>query len=213
MTMTTYQSVIDYLISHYSVSLVDEQGKPVKMPIALNITRDELGKIFNQLTYRVGAEIGVERAVYSEILCKANPDMRLYGVDPLQPYQGYREHVSKEKMDGFFEEVQRRMSPYKYNFIRKYSLDAVLDFEDDDLDFVYIDGNHDFQNTTNDIVEWSKKVRSGGIVAGHDYIRNKKKDYKCHVKDVVQAWTYANGIRPWFITALDKSPSWFYVKE
>lgn len=177
-----------------------------------NFTRDDLAKLFAELGFKVGVEIGVERANYSEVLCKANPSMLLYGVDPLIPYHGYREHVSKEKMDGFYEEVVSKMSEHNFKHVRKFSLDAVKDFKDGSLDFVYIDGNHDFQNTTNDIVEWSKKVRKGGIIAGHDYNRNKKKDYRCHVKDVVQGYTYALDIKPYFITS-DKSPSWFWVNQ
>ena len=92
-------------------------------------------------------------------------------------------------------------------------MDAVKDFEDGSLDFVYIDGNHDFKNVANDIVEWQKKVRVGGIVAGHDYRRHKPHlTYQCHVVDVVNAYTYAFGINPWFVLQGDKSPSWFWVQ-
>lgn len=179
--------------------------------IVVDINRNELAELFNRLGYKIGAEIGVERALYSEVLFKAIPNLKLNLIDPLQAYRGYREHVSQEKLDGFFKECLDRIGNYNYTFHRRFSMDAVGEFENNSLDFVYIDGNHDFKNTTNDIAEWSKKVRKGGIVAGHDFSRNKKKDYKCHVKDVVQAWTYANGIEPWFITN-DKSPSWFYIK-
>lgn len=183
------------------------------LPVKTTYTRNNLAGLFSELGFRVGAEIGVERGLYSEVLCRTNPELKLYGIDPLEVYKGYREHVSQEKMDGFYEEVLERMKPFDFELIRKYSLDAVDLFKDGELDFVYIDGNHDFINTTNDIYHWSKKVRKGGIVAGHDYTRNKKKDYKCHVKDVVQAWTYAHDINPWFITAGDKSPSWFWLVE
>jgi predicted O-methyltransferase YrrM len=183
------------------------------MPIHMNMGRNDLASLFYELGYTKGVEIGVERGLYSEVLCRSNPNLKLYGVDPLEVYRGYREHVSQDKMDGFYEEVVERMKPYDYELIRKYSLDAVGMFEDGELDFVYIDGNHDFVNTTNDIHAWSRKVKKGGIVSGHDYTRNKKKDYKCHVKDVVQAWTYAHGIHPWFITDGDKSPSWFWIVE
>lgn len=178
----------------------------------LPISRDDLAVLFKELGFRVGAEIGVERAVYSETLCKANPALNLHGIDPLVPYKGYREHVSKDKMDEFYDEVMKRMEPYNYNFHRLFSHQAVDFFENELFDFVYIDANHEFQSVTNDIAGWGKKVRKGGIIAGHDFTRNKKKDYKCHVKDVVHAWTYAHGIKPWFITS-DKSPSWFWVKS
>ncbi len=50
-------------------------------------------------------------------------------------------------------------------------MDALADFEDESLDFVYIDGNHAAPWVDDDIREWSKKVRKGGVVSGHDYAR------------------------------------------
>jgi hypothetical protein len=38
------------------------------------------------------------------------------------------------------------------------------------LDFVYIDANHTYQSVKEDINLWYPKVRSGGIVMGHDYL-------------------------------------------
>lgn len=181
-------------------------------PTRVNMTRNDLAVVFAKLGYSEGAEIGVERGIFSEILCKANPDLLLLCVDPLVPYEGYREHVSKEKMDGFFQEVSRRLAPYNHFILRDFSMEALKSVEDETLDFVYIDANHDFLNTTLDIYGWSQKVKTGGIVSGHDFSRNKKKDYKCHVKDVVQAWTYAHDIKEWYVTS-DSSPSWFFIKE
>ena len=101
-------------------------------------------------------------------------------------------------------------------------MDAVKTFEDGSLDFVFIDGNHAFEYVTEDIAEWSKKVRKGGIISGHDYFRSRSGVY-IHVKDVVQGWTYSHGIHPWFIlegkfetnTGLidNKWKSWMWVKK
>lgn len=189
-----------------------EKKKEIREVRLKDFTRDDLAKLFGMLRLEEGAEIGVERGLYSVKLCQANSGLKLHCVDPLKAYKGYREHVSQDKMDGFYVELQERLKGYDCRFHRDFSMNVVGKFPNGILDFVYIDGNHDFQNTTNDIVEWSKKVRSGGIIAGHDYNRNKKKDYMCHVKDVVQAYTYAMDIHPYFITS-DKSPSWFWVKK
>jgi predicted O-methyltransferase YrrM len=48
---------------------------------------------------------------------------------------------------------------------------AVRDVADESLDFVFIDANHEYTAVRDDIREWTKKVRVGGIVSGHDYYK------------------------------------------
>ncbi len=55
----------------------------------------------------------------------------------------------------------------KVFFIKKFSDDAVNDIPKD-MDFIYIDGNHDWEYVKSDIENYFKKVRIGGILAGHD---------------------------------------------
>lgn len=189
---------------------LEEYGLNGSSPIRVNMTRNSLARVLGDMGLLEGAEIGVERGLYSEVLLSI-PNMRLHLVDPLEAYAGYREHVSQGKLDGFYVECVNRLAGKDFVFHRKYSMDVVKEFADESLDFVYIDANHEFQHVTNDITEWEKKVRRGGVVAGHDFNRNKKKDYICHVKDVVHAWTYSHGITEWFVTS-DKSPSWLWQK-
>lgn len=187
-----------------------------KLPIVLHGGRREKGLalIFKELGFKVGAEIGVEQGRYAKVLCRTIPNLRLYGIDSWASYKNYREHVSQERQDGFYEEAKTRLDPYDCELIKGYSMDVVQDFEDESLDFVYIDGNHEFRQVVDDIDEWSKKVRKGGIVAGHDFVRISgiKGEY-IHVKDAVQGWAYAKKIKPWFIIKGDRCPSWFWVKE
>lgn len=53
--------------------------------------------------------------------------------------------------------------------IRKFSGAASQDFKDGSVDFVFIDANHNYDPVRADIAAWLPKVRSGGIIAGHDY--------------------------------------------
>ena len=95
--------------------------------------------------------------------------------------------------------------------IKDFSENASKKFDDGSLDFVYIDAAHDFKNVAIDICVWSPKVRVGGIVYGHDYMRRYHK-YVVQVKDVVQAYMYSHAIKPWF--ALDKKRrSWMFVRQ
>ena len=106
-------------------------------------------------------------------------------------------------------------------------MEAVKDFKDNSIDFVYIDGNHTYDYVTQDITEWSKKVRKGGIVSGHDYgwwyhSQKMLKRTDGRVDLAVKTYTHTNNIHPWFVLGRrkmikgetrDSHRSWFFVKE
>jgi SAM-dependent methyltransferase len=64
-----------------------------------------------------------------------------------------------------------RMSQYD-NFvkIKNFSHEAAGLIEDDSIDFVYLDGDHQYEPVKSEIEAWYPKVRVGGILAGHDYV-------------------------------------------
>ncbi len=170
-----------------------------------------LCKLFAELQFNIGAEIGVETGAFSEYLCKANPNLKLFSIDAWTAYSGWNDYNSQERLDEVYEVAKIKLAPYNCEIIRGFSMDVVKTFKDESLDFVFIDGAHDFQSVTNDICEWSKKVRRGGIISGHDYFRSKGR-YTNDVVDVVNSYTYAKRINPWFIIRGDQRSSWMWVK-
>lgn len=55
------------------------------------------------------------------------------------------------------------------NTILSDSAEAASRYADRNLDFVYIDANHEYMAVGDDIDSWLQKVRKGGILAGHDF--------------------------------------------
>lgn len=55
-------------------------------------------------------------------------------------------------------------------FLNMRSEEAVSLFDDGIFDAVYIDACHDYEFVKQDIELWMPKVKSGGILCGHDYI-------------------------------------------
>ena len=51
------------------------------------------------------------------------------------------------------------------------SIVAAKSFADKSLKFVFIDGEHSYEAVKSDIEAWLPKLRPGGVIAGHDYIR------------------------------------------
>lgn len=61
------------------------------------------------------------------------------------------------------------MGERKFTPIRKLSHEAVLEFEDESCDVVYIDMEHTYEAVCKDIDMWLPKVKVGGYLSGHDY--------------------------------------------
>lgn len=209
-------NTLDWICNTYHLD--PTQRAPLEIP---DTCRDDLGVWFRKLGFTKGVELGTEQGVYAEILTKAHPELNLICVDAWQAYRGYRDHVSQEKLDGFFEATQARLQGTQTRFVRAFSMEAVKQFADHSLDFVYIDANHELPFVMHDIIEWSKKVRRGGIVAGHDYYKSTRFDTKNHVVYAVNAYVQSYRIAPWFLLGRkekldgekrDKARSWLWVQ-
>ena len=208
---------VKYICEKYNINL--DKKSPFRIPVGR--WRD-LPKIFNDLGFKVGAEIGVLKGEWSASLFKQIPGLQMYCIDKWLYYPTYRDFRNQKRLDQYYEETKQRLKGKGATIIKKWSMEAVKDFKDESLDFVFIDGNHTFEYVTNDIAEWSKKVRKGGLIVGHDFFRTLT-GIHVHVKDVVQGWTYSHSIHPWFIlegkfgkdgkTYDNKHSSWMWVKE
>lgn len=53
--------------------------------------------------------------------------------------------------------------------INKKSVEAATQFEDNSIDFVYIDAGHNYEAVKSDIQTWLPKVKHGSYIAGDDY--------------------------------------------
>lgn len=167
-------------------------------------TRADLAKYFTQLGFKVGAEIGVERGAYALVLCETIPGLKYYGIDSWY-VGGMKNHAHI----GQYEQTKKHLAPYDATLIRKFSMEAVKDFENASLDFVYIDANHRFDYVVNDIIEWTRKVKKGGIVAGHDYhIAN-----TCGVIEAVDAYVHAHSLSLNLTTDSTEVISWWFSKR
>lgn len=219
--MNTYQ----YIIEKYKLNI----GKNYILDIP-DMGRDDMAELFEELKFKTGAEIGVDKGEYSEVLCKANPQAMIYGIDPYSRI-AYEPNIvphdagiydTQEGFEDNYWKARKRLDNYlNYVLIRGYSMDAIKQFDDQSLDFVYIDANHDFPNFINDLHQWAKKVRMGGIVSGHDYANYSYRKFN-HVKRALEAYARSYRMIPLFIVGSytrrpgqtrDTFRSWFWVKD
>lgn len=212
-------NTFDYIIRKYNITV----GNQYLIDIPEMIGAVDLAKLFAELKFTRGVEIGTDQGQYAEVLCKTIPALELFCIDPwkAEAYEPGYQPESFEKQEYFdkrYEEAKARVKDFSCKLIRKTSMEALDSFPDNSLDFVYIDGNHDFLNVTQDMHFWYKKLRKGGILSGHDYVRYPSRKFN-HVQKVVNAYTTAYHLLPVFlVTPTDKGMkrdrfrSWFLVK-
>lgn len=136
--------------------------------------RDDLGSFltYHGLTGK-GVEVGTFKGEFAKtILSKWNGV--LYMVDP------WREELGSEYTNGDYPEFKNKLyfqtieNTKEYQdrsfMLRGFSNQLIDLFEDESLDFVYIDANHAYDFVIEDIELWFPKVKKGGVVSGHDYI-------------------------------------------
>lgn len=196
-------NTLDFIASQYQLDL----NQP--SPISVFRSREwSLPRLIKALGFTVGAEVGVDEGIYSETLLKINPQFRLYLIDSWSRDDGYSE-LQGIDLEQRYNAAKARLKLYrKAMFVREFSMNAVKRFADESLDFVYIDAAHDYEHVSEDIREWSKKVKKGGIIAGYGY-----KDVPGFgVIKAVDEWVKQNDIKPLFILRKAIYPTWMYIK-
>lgn len=118
----------------------------------------------------IGVEIGSFRGASSEVFsyfCK-----KITCVDPWSLAQEKRDYneiklsLSIKAEIEFDEVLKNNENIFK---VKLFSDEAINLFDENSLDFVYIDAAHDSYNFELDFNLWKTKVKNGGYICGHDH--------------------------------------------
>ncbi len=133
-----------------------------------------LAKLINDNHYKKVIEIGCAYANLSEYLLENTSLERLYSIDPYKFYDnGMPGLENEEYYEILHAYVSGKMFP-KYNdrfsLLRVSSQVGFMGFKssNEDIDMVFIDGNHDYQFVKKDIELYSTLLKPGAILSGHD---------------------------------------------
>jgi len=204
---------------HSGFSLIDKEEKSGEYRIAVEEIEKEkeiegsfnfediYSYIVNTLDYghivEIGAWFGKSTAFLAKLVKNSGKDIRL---DVVDTWKGSDEVCQNKTLKecNVFEEFKKNMHDRKVwdtiNAMRMTSLEACEIYEDNSLDFVFIDANHSFESVSEDISNWIDKVKPGGMIAGHDYI-----DGFPGVKEAVKSiFADSFNVTGW---------SWYHVKD
>jgi glycosyltransferase involved in cell wall biosynthesis len=133
----------------------------------------------------IGSWKGMSSAFLAVEIANSNKDIDFYCVDT---WEGSVEHEQYGiDTSSLYDTFLDNMSPLQkyYKAIRAQSLQAVKQFEDKSLDFIFIDASHEYEDVREDIIAWIPKLKEGGVIAGHDYINNDFPGVKKAVHEVL----------------------------
>jgi len=121
-----------------------------------------------------GCEVGVWTGHNSYWLLRSNPTLHLLMVDaytlPDKRDWPKRTMSIQDMRDALVEALSMTdVYSLRRSFVIGYSISTANRIHDSSLDFVYLDGSHQAEAISADLIAWFPKVRIGGLIAGHDY--------------------------------------------
>jgi predicted O-methyltransferase YrrM len=167
---------VEEWLNNYPDHYVDDKDTWLKFrPFFTNIAKDS-----------IGAEVGTFEGYNALGICRYCSPKKLYLIDPYKVYDSMSDTCIWKQPDweNIFERTKQKFKDYPVEFIRKSSVEGVKDAPDN-LDWVYIDGDHSTKSVLEDIETWFPKVKQGGQIGGHDVIETE-------VLDAIAIWFYNN---------------------
>lgn len=191
------KGIVKYPLTHQAngISMIDNEDKNYDYYSAK--TREKIiPSVLNKNNLNgKGVEIGVFKGQFSKHILN-NWTGTLYMIDPWRELDDYIDSSNHKNHPNAYLEAMQSIKGYEDRafMIRALSSQAVELFEDESLDFVYIDGNHTYKSVKEDMELWFPKLKKGGLFAGHDYldIDWEKPPFSENGIDK-HIWTYSNG--------------------
>ena len=136
-------------------------------------TREKMIEIFEK-NLKI-AELGVFEGEFSKIINEVCQPKELYLVDLFEGYFGSGDKNRKNYHYVQLESEMEKLIDYfktdnKVKIIKSSTTDFLNNLEKDYLDIVYIDADHSYTSVLNDLELSYPKIKSGGMICGHDYV-------------------------------------------
>lgn len=130
--------------------------------------------MINKLGLEHGVEIGTDKGEFANHILERSKIKTLTCIDPWiddfgsDHRPGFFDKNGSVRMQTAAETLAKHIGAGRCFLHRGFSRDAANDWTRT-IDFLYIDGDHSLEGIFTDLYSWVPKVRTGGIIAGHDY--------------------------------------------
>jgi len=154
----------------------------------------------------IGVEIGVYSGQNSESILKTLNIKKLYLIDPFK-YDKDSMEESMPKLAKAKKRFLKIIEKYKNKvvFFEKKSSEVFNEIPDD-IDFIYIDGDHSYEYANKDIENYYPKLKEGGVLAGHDFYNGLCLEHDGVVRAVIE-FIKKNNLKLYV-----QYPDWWVVK-
>lgn len=119
----------------------------------------------------IGCFMGRSTVCMAQLIKSHNKSIKFDAVDH---FKGSDEHYELLQNKSLFDIFKQNMIDAEViDLVNVFPLDSVSAsklYEDNSLDFVFIDAAHDYKSVILDIQHWLPKVKINGILAGDDYL-------------------------------------------
>jgi hypothetical protein len=130
----------------------------------LLLNRDELLRAMPKEA--VVAEIGVDEGNFSKLINRICRPSKFHLID-IWGTDRFHDGKFEGVKTYFTDEINRGVVA----ITKKISIEAAQDFEDQYFDWIYIDTDHMYETTRDELRFYAPKIKPGGIIAGHDYVK------------------------------------------
>ena len=152
-----------------------------------HILRKRLAQLAWRRKYQIGAEIGVYKGEFSEILLARSSLHKLYCIDTWQNDAMIWKKIPEPNK--IYENCANRLKKFgkRVEMIQGESTQVVKQFKQHSLDFIYLDADHTYNAVLKDLQAWYNKVKPGGMFAGHDFYNRYTRKSRILYKGVEKA--------------------------
>ena len=125
-----------------------------------------LSALIKEHGWKTGVEVGVKEGENLSYILEHSDIEHMYAVDPWVEQPGETEDYKNWDLDAVYRKYLASIEPYKdrVTTVREFSVEAAKTVPD--VDFVFIDAQHNYFNLMRDIEAWRHKCK---FLSGHDY--------------------------------------------